>query len=102
MLTGLLRLLLTVAVCLPAFCNDAPMFRADPQHGGIYDAAGVPQNPRLKWKFQTRRGVVSSPAVVGGIVYVGSNDHSLYALDAESGALKWRFKTGEWRGRRRS
>lgn len=94
MFTGSRRLLLTLAVCLPALCSDAPMFRGDPQHSGIYDAAGVPQNPKLKWKFQTRRGVVSSPAVVAGVVYVGSNDHSLYALDAESGALKWRFRTG--------
>lgn len=45
----------------------------------------------LKWKYKTA-GSVSSPAVVGGVVYVGSDN--LYALDAITGALKWRYKTG--------
>ena len=33
----------------------------------------------------------SSPAVVDGVVYVGSEDHLLYAVDAESGKLRWRY-----------
>lgn len=70
------------------------MFRGNPQHTGIYEGPGVPQNPKLKWKFQTRRAVVASPAVADGVVYVGSNDHNLYAIDAASGALKWKFRTG--------
>ncbi len=48
----------------------------------------------LKWKHQTGDRVQSSPAVVGGILYVGSWDGYLYALDASSGALKWKYKTG--------
>jgi eukaryotic-like serine/threonine-protein kinase len=39
--------------------------------------------------------VHSSPAVVKGIVYIGSWDSSLYALDAETGQEKWAFKAGE-------
>jgi outer membrane protein assembly factor BamB len=38
--------------------------------------------------------VSSSPAVTGNIVYVGSNDDYIYALDAYTGNLKWRYKTG--------
>jgi outer membrane protein assembly factor BamB len=37
---------------------------------------------------------LSSPAVWNGVVYVGSGDHNVYALDARSGALRWRFSTG--------
>ena len=37
----------------------------------------------------------SSPAVVEGIVYVGSADGNLYAVDAQTGKEKWRFLTGE-------
>src|SRR6266508_1078826 len=48
----------------------------------------------LKWKHQTGDRVQSSPAVVGGILYVGSWDGYLYALNAASGALKWKYKTG--------
>src|SRR6266702_151541 len=34
-------------------------------------------------------GVVSSAAVVNGVVYVGGGDHSLYALDASTGNILW-------------
>jgi eukaryotic-like serine/threonine-protein kinase len=30
--------------------------------------------------------VFSSPAVVNGVVYVGSDDHNVYALNATTGA----------------
>ena len=36
----------------------------------------------------------SSPAVVDGVVYVGSDDDHVYALDAASGQLRWRYQTG--------
>ena len=37
----------------------------------------------------------SSPAIgVDGIVYVGSNDWKVYALDGKSGVKKWEFSTG--------
>jgi len=39
--------------------------------------------------------VHASPAVVNGVVYVGSWDSYFYALDAATGKEKWRFKTGE-------
>jgi len=38
--------------------------------------------------------VLSSPAVVNGVVYVGSNDHNVYALNASTGAKLWSFATG--------
>ena len=36
----------------------------------------------------------SSPAVVGGLVYFGSGDGNIYALDASNGQLRWKFTTG--------
>src|SRR5689334_22524333 len=38
---------------------------------------------------------LSSPAVVDGAVYFGSGDGNLYSLDANSGELRWKFKTGD-------
>ena len=37
---------------------------------------------------------LSSPAVAGGVVYFGSGDGCVYALDAGNGAMKWKFQTG--------
>ena len=74
---------------------------------------------QLKWKFQTggeRRFAaphlhgstpaaetmpdpwdcyLSSAVVWSGVVYFGSGDGNVYALDAASGALSWKFKTGD-------
>jgi len=70
------------------------MFRGNPQHTGVYQAAGVPKFSKVKWKFHTNGSVFSSPAVAGGVVYVGSSDGILYAVGIESGTLKWKFPTG--------
>jgi len=49
---------------------------------------------RLKWKFETKGDVKSSPAIAqDGTIYVGSNDCYLYAINPD-GSLKWKFKTG--------
>lgn len=47
------------------------------------------------WDFETGDDVRSSPTIVDGTVYVGSNDSHLYAIDAETGEEQWRFKTGD-------
>ena len=75
------------------FSQDAPMFRNDLAHSGVYSAAGVPKLKGVKWAFHTNGEVVSSPAIVDGIVYVGSNDGKLYAIDQETGHAKWTFPT---------
>jgi outer membrane protein assembly factor BamB len=38
---------------------------------------------------------LSSPVVAEGMVYFGSGDGYLYALDAAAGDLRWKFKTGD-------
>jgi outer membrane protein assembly factor BamB len=60
-----------------------------------------------KWSFETdgyvqatlstldNVGIESSPTYVNGLIYFGSDDKKLYALDAESGRKKWAFTTGD-------
>jgi outer membrane protein assembly factor BamB len=92
-----LRLVLFSALafflCLPVFCLDASTFRGNPQHTGVYDSVGAANAGQVKWKFHTSGQVNSSPAVSGGIVFIGSTDGNLYAIDHESGTLKWKFET---------
>jgi len=38
---------------------------------------------------------LSSPVIVQNTVYFGSGDGNLYALDAATGDLRWKFKTGD-------
>jgi polyvinyl alcohol dehydrogenase (cytochrome) len=48
----------------------------------------------LKWSYTTERSSTSSPAVVGGVVYFGSGDGNVYALNASTGTKLWSFATG--------
>ncbi|OEJ36541.1 hypothetical protein BGK72_38255 [Streptomyces agglomeratus] len=49
------------------------------------------------WTQTTGGAVCSSPAVVDGIVYIGSNDKNMYALDAATGTPRWTHTTGSIR-----
>jgi len=69
------------------------MFRGNLAHTGIYPSSGVAQFGKVKWKFQTKGSVISSPAIVAGVAYFGSVDGNLYAVDVASGAQKWKFQT---------
>ena len=56
---------------------------------------GAEKPRRLLWVFRTGSDVFSSPAIgKEGIVYFGSEDRKVYAIDAETGEKKWEFKTG--------
>jgi outer membrane protein assembly factor BamB len=88
-----LSVLAALLLCLPAVSEEAVMFRGNLQHTGVYNASGAPRFSRIKWKFHTDGGVISSPAVANGMVYAGSTDGNFYAVDLESGAQKWKFQT---------
>jgi serine/threonine protein kinase len=45
------------------------------------------------WAFSTSDEVSSSPVVANGVVYVGSDDKYVYAIDAATGLAKWTFRT---------
>jgi outer membrane protein assembly factor BamB len=90
-------LLLIIIGLIPSVAATNTMFRANHEHTGVYDYGGiVPTNIEL-WRFTVenfRGGVISSPAVANGIVFVGSEDNNLYAIDAVTGKEKWRFEAG--------
>jgi glucose dehydrogenase len=44
------------------------------------------------WTFPTGDAVSASPAVVDGVVYVGSWDGFFYAIDATTGQLRWKVQ----------
>jgi outer membrane protein assembly factor BamB len=85
--------LMLFVLCRSLFADDAGMFRGNPRHTGVYEAAGPAKFNGVKWKFHTGGMVVGSPTVVAGAVYVGSTDGNLYAIDAQSGSQKWKFET---------
>ncbi len=82
-----------------AAAGDWPTYLHDPQRTAAgNDTILSPANAgrlALKWAFSTGGPIAASPTVVGGIVYVGSWDGYEYALDAASGAMKWKTFLGQ-------
>ena len=55
--------------------------------------AQPPKAGSLAWTFTTKGQIWSSPAVANGIVYFGSDDGNVYAVDAKSHKMKWYYPT---------
>ena len=72
--------------------NAWPCFCHDPARSNVTDAP-VPWPLAAKWRVFLP-GKLTPPVVAAGSVFLGSDNHSVYALDAATGAVRWRFVTG--------
>ncbi len=72
-----------------------PKFRADAMQTGRTPLIPRETEGLLPWRVNTGKGIFSSP-VVGedGTVYIGSGNHSFYAIDV-AGNILWKLETGE-------
>lgn len=68
------------------------VFRGNNERCGVFDGP-TPSSLRLRWIFETGGEVHSSPIAYNDTVFCGSDDGCLYAIDALSGKLKWKFTT---------
>jgi outer membrane protein assembly factor BamB len=68
------------------------MFHHDLNHTG-YSTSTAPNTNNTVWSYTTGGNVYSSPAVDGGMVYVGSYDHMIYCLNASTGTQIWNYTT---------
>jgi len=71
------------------------VYRANLRRDGVFDAPGIVRLTGLKWKFKTGGPIKSSPVVVDGIAYFGSDDGHIYAVDAGNGRQVWKVRTGD-------
>jgi outer membrane protein assembly factor BamB len=82
----------TIALIPSSTASDWSMWRADPTHSST--ATVGPSNLTLAWKYTTKGSVISSPSIVNNIVYAGSQDKNIYAINAQNGNLIWKYATG--------
>jgi outer membrane protein assembly factor BamB len=68
---------------------DWPTFRGDSARTGR-GAAPIAAQPTLLWKAWLGGSVDGSPVVASGTVWVGTNRGMFAALDAATGAVRWR------------
>lgn len=72
----------------PMYGHDIAQSRFNPGETTITAAnvAGLSE----AWFLTTSAPVSATPAVVNGVVYIGSWDHNFYALNAQTGAVLWK------------
>jgi outer membrane protein assembly factor BamB len=84
--------------------DTAPSSFAVDKKGNIYFGTGsgillkvaLPDNkqPEIIWQTLIGHSIVGAPVIdANGILYVGSTDSKLYAVDISTGAVKWSFAT---------
>jgi outer membrane protein assembly factor BamB len=69
-----------------------PIFRGDAALTGVANASLQLPLDRY-WRFRTEGPVQSSPVIADGRVYVGSDDGTLFCVDAARGQELWRYTT---------
>ena len=82
------------SVPIPPF-TDVPEYRANTSRTGVYPGPGPVGQPVLVWS-RTSDAPISFPAILAdGVLLVASTDRNIYALDARTGADRWRFQAAD-------
>ena len=70
---------------------DWPSFRGDQQLTGVSNAR-FPADIKLLWTFEAGDAIESTTAIYNGVVYAGSLDGYLYAVNLETGRIEWTYQ----------
>ncbi|MFO0938626.1 MAG: PQQ-binding-like beta-propeller repeat protein [Gemmataceae bacterium] len=80
--------------CFPLLtAADWPVFRGNSAMTGLADTE-IKGELDVAWTFKTGNAIDSTPVVVNGVVYVGSADKHVYAVDFATGLQKWKTPLG--------
>src|SRR5438309_621207 len=95
---SLLLLILTTALpaAEPNSGKDWPFFRGNATQTGVA-ATTLPDKLDVVWTFGARDSIESTAAIKDGVVYFGSFDQFLYALELTTGKKKWEYKAGPFK-----
>ena len=85
--------LASVCLCLAAAAHGQTMFRGNDAHTGIYPGPAPREFHGIKWKFLTGGRVIGSPVIQEKVIYFGSDDGNVYAVDAQTGLQVWKTTT---------
>jgi len=80
---------------------DWPTYGHDAQHtfhGRTTLTESTVKTMKVAWYFPTTDAVTATPTVADGTVYVGSWDDYFYALDLETGTVRWKYRLSAQNG----
>lgn len=69
--------------------GDIVLFRGNAQQTGVFDFPAIRQLPEVKWQTKVSATWLMPPLYADGMIYTGSGDGVLYALNAETGEQAW-------------
>ncbi|RPJ03476.1 MAG: hypothetical protein EHM28_15250, partial [Spirochaetaceae bacterium] len=78
--------------------NEWKMFRGEKGLGVTSSTVRPPIAVKWKLQLQVKSDIAKAfnpPVIIDGVIYFGSYDGNFYALDIQSGFMRWVFKTGE-------
>lgn len=79
----------------PPRAEDWHTFMHDVGFSGVSSDKSITPPLELLWKFKTGGPLHASPVIANGILYIGSTDGKLYALDAKQWGIRWVFDAGD-------
>lgn len=82
------------APIVPPRPEDWHMFMHDLQLTGKSPDRKIKPPLQLLWQFKTGGPIEASPVIANGVLYIGSADGRLYALNAKEWGIKWVFDAG--------
>ncbi|MBN1402879.1 MAG: PQQ-binding-like beta-propeller repeat protein [Opitutales bacterium] len=84
-----------VALAAGLICNNASAgsFQGGPTHEANSEGA-LPDIRSPRWEYKAGGPIISSATESDGVIFFGSDDRKMRALDADSGTEKWVFATG--------
>lgn len=93
--TALATMLAATRLTAQAAEPPPAMFRGGAAHLGRWDdVREAPHYAGVRWRVRTEGPVRASPVIAGDVVYVGSGDGRMRALQLADGALVWAFDAG--------
>lgn len=100
-LSRLFLLLLLGTACPVVWSSEAAdsswlLFRGNPQQSGVARSR-LPEKLEVLWKFTAEDSFENAVAVDKGVVFAGSMDEHLYALDLSSGKQRWKLKVAPFK-----
>lgn len=73
----------------PAPDQNIILFRANPQRTGVYTFPGIRTQPEVKWQTKVSNTWLMPALLADGILYAGSGDGVLFAMDSQTGEQLW-------------
>jgi eukaryotic-like serine/threonine-protein kinase len=69
--------------------TNVTLYRGNPQRTGVFSFRAIREEPSLKWQTRISSTWLMPPILADEILYTGSGDGTLYAVDVQTGEKLW-------------